>query len=348
MDWFNDFLICKICKKYFYTQTVFQIHINEEHQLNSLEEACFTKTEKKENLFGIIKKKETIYEEKDAKLNPETELSLNITNQTIQYRDTLHSEYITTCEGHQKTQIKSEDCQSEECQKDETKSFSLVEEHSNNPSEEENLDDVYENAWVGKAQTNVKKENFPEEFKTQLGNCEKIIKPYQCSQCDKSFVYKKSVKHHTISVHDKIKPVQCDLCQKTFRDKFNVKCHIETVHKKIKSFHCQQCDKSFSQKKNLKGHIEAVHEKIIFKCLQCNNSYTDKRYLQGHIKRVHEKIKSFQCHICKKAFGYGISMKRHIQQVHNKIKSFQCHICKKAFGYDSSLKRHVQQHHNKI
>ena len=51
----------------------------------------------------------------------------------------------------------------------------------------------------------------------------------------------------------------CDICSKTYKFKRILKRHIASVHEKVK-YPCNQCDKHFTQRGDVKRHVESVHE----------------------------------------------------------------------------------------
>ena len=53
-------------------------------------------------------------------------------------------------------------------------------------------------------------------------------KPYQCSFCDKEFVYDADLTN-TMNMHSGEKPYQCSICDKAFLHNRNLTVHL-TVH----------------------------------------------------------------------------------------------------------------------
>ena len=79
---------------------------------------------------------------------------------------------------------------------------------------------------------------------------EAAVKPYQCDQCDKTYVYRCLLMRH-VRTHSGEKPYQCDNCDKAFAQSPSLKKHMRT-HTGEKPYACSQCKKAFSQQWNLK------------------------------------------------------------------------------------------------
>ena len=96
------------------------------------------------------------------------------------------------------------------------------------------------------------------------------LKPYSCTWCDKSFVYKRDLTAHVNSVHHEIdndlvhnnQKHRCPLCYQYYISESVLKKHISVVHHKLKSFSCTLCDKSFAYKSTLRAHVNLVHHKV--------------------------------------------------------------------------------------
>ena len=74
------------------------------------------------------------------------------------------------------------------------------------------------------------------------------------------FIHKGTMQRHINAVHLKIKPYECEQCQKSFILKDHLKRHINAIHLEIKPYECDQCKKSFSRKDKMYNHVKSVHK----------------------------------------------------------------------------------------
>ena len=125
-----------------------------------------------------------------------------------------------------------------------------------------------------------------------------------CKLCDNevSFSWKKQLELHIKTVHDKVS-FNCDQCDKSFIDKKSLNVHKNKLH--VGQLNCNRCEKQFFTKQALKRHIQSIHEKIQYNCNQCDKIYFDKRILNVHIQSVHENVRYF-CDQCGKSFPLRI------------------------------------------
>ena len=136
--------------------------------------------------------------------------------------------------------------------------FDAGEASKNDAADEDVLED-YENPNI--RETNERLSNMVAEVKNEET---KIIQSfmnengkYQCSQCDKLFVHKRSLYQHIKEAHEGL------------------------------NFQCNECGKTFTQKIGLIRHVQSVHEGINFPCNECPYKSTRQSVLAQHKKNKH-------------------------------------------------------------
>ncbi|CAL4098583.1 unnamed protein product, partial [Meganyctiphanes norvegica] len=98
-------------------------------------------------------------------------------------------------------------------------------------------------------------------------------KPYQCSQCEKSFADKGNLANHlwTHSELNRVKPFKCNQCDHAFPQRGHLINHLRT-HTGEKPYQCSRCDKAFALKQNLIKHF-------ITHTGQCDNTSSEINHL---------------------------------------------------------------------
>lgn len=142
---------------------------------------------------------------------------------------------------------------------------------------------------------------------------------FQCTECDKSYMYKGDLTRHKKIIHLNKKNYKCTECPKSFAEKGTLDAHIRR-HTGEKPFQCTICDKSFIQKNHLITHIRNHTGKKLFQCTECDKSFIQKSHLNDHMKK-HTNEKPFQCIKCKTYLSTQFNLNRH-------IKKDQCLIAK--------------------
>lgn len=111
------------------------------------------------------------------------------------------------------------------------------------------------------------------------------IDKLECSQCEKEFSHRGSLKSHIDSIHAKKKPFECHLCGKSFARKLTLTRHLQ-VHTGEKPHECPICLKRLSRKHILKQHMETHYKALC--CYFCQKQFPQseslKRHLGSHVK----------------------------------------------------------------
>ncbi|XP_070258659.1 zinc finger protein 154-like [Myotis yumanensis] len=165
-------------------------------------------------------------------------------------------------------------------------------------------------------------------------------KPYQCSECGKSFTFKAGLFYHQ-KVHKGEKPYKYSECEKSFANSTHPKYH-QIVHTGENPYKCSECGKSFTSHSGLQNHHRVHTGEKPFQCSECGKSFTWKSNLRRH-HIVHTGEKTHKCSECGKCFTSHNGLQYH-QRVHTGEKPFQCTECGKSFTGNSDLRRHQIVH----
>ena len=159
-------------------------------------------------------------------------------------------------------------------------------------------------------------------------------KNYQCSDCEKAFTSRQSLKDHRIKIHSiEIKWHECDLCQKSFRSKLSLRIHEQQVHGERKH-KCNLCEYKSTTSTNLKLHHDRVHLMTKnFSCEICEKYFYQKYQLQKHMSLIHagNVSKDLECKVCDFKTTTSRQLKIHHDRVHLETKNFSCEICERPF-----------------
>ena len=99
--------------------------------------------------------------------------------------------------------------------------------------------------------------NKPEPKRKKI-NCDIVIqdgkKLFVCpiEECKSNFTLKMSLKHHILSIHEKIKPFKCVKCNFCFGRKNALNMHVAIVHEGRKPHMCDICGSTFAKKDHLR------------------------------------------------------------------------------------------------
>ncbi|KAL0809189.1 hypothetical protein ABMA28_011415 [Loxostege sticticalis] len=166
---------------------------------------------------------------------------------------------------------------------------------------------------------------------------------YVCKVCRRRWFDKSLFVKHLRKAHIGQRPYKCTECDKDFVCKYSMKRHVEQ-HSGVKSFECEQCGAKFSQKGALKRHAERKHvvleEKVSEKCDVCNKNVFDlKKHMLCH------NNKRFSCEYCGKSYSENNVLTRHKKVVHFGIKPHVCEYCDKKYVKINSLRNHQMKVH---
>ncbi|XP_073992494.1 uncharacterized protein [Rhodnius prolixus] len=179
-------------------------------------------------------------------------------------------------------------------------------------------------------------------------------KPFRCSMCPKTFVYKSTLATHVNQFHQcttclpsacrhSSRPWLCPVCGKGFSLKGTLNTHMRT-HDPEKHFKCTECPKSFAHKQSYETHMKwHKGEGPQYKCDQCAKSYFNVFALRRHYLK-HISQKNFICAICSKAYWMKDALKVHMR-THTNVRPFQCQRCPKAFLHKHTLEGHIIKSH---
>ncbi|XP_027776082.1 GDNF-inducible zinc finger protein 1 isoform X2 [Marmota flaviventris] len=169
---------------------------------------------------------------------------------------------------------------------------------------------------------------------------------FQCSICEKAFLYEKSFLKHIKHHHGVATEVvyRCDTCCQTFANRCNLKSHQRHVHSSERHFPCELCGKKFKRKKDVKRHVVQVHEGggERHRCVQCGKGLSSKTALRLH-ERTHTGDRPYSCTECGAKFSQPSALKTHMR-IHTGEKPFVCDECGARFTQNHMLIYHKRCH----
>jgi len=132
-----------------------------------------------------------------------------------------------------------------------------------------------------------------------------------------------------------LRPFQCSQCTKSYKTNGHLKDHIEIQHKKIKKYICDICNKKFGRISTLKAHIKTHTGEKNFKCKLegCNKYFAEKGNMEIHYKRHLRKMNLLNEEnetTTKKNYGkknIEIAFEKRIQEAIDNLKDLNSNAC---------------------
>lgn len=159
---------------------------------------------------------------------------------------------------------------------------------------------------------------------------------YECPVCGKRVSRLDLLKEHMRSTHGEIRRrIPCTQCDKTFATKGTLRKHITIVHDGILAFACPEpgCAYRCKSRSILAPHIAATHRNLeLFECHKCTSKFRKQEALVGHLKRHHGADGlAIPCIICDERCASRHNLRVHVRRVHASDYVPQCEICGEPF-----------------
>ena len=163
---------------------------------------------------------------------------------------------------------------------------------------------------------------------------------YKCTECGKCFQHSKGLEDHT-RIHTGEKPFQCAVCDKRFTTSHSVVVHSR-IHSGEKPYSCHVCGKAFCAAGELTRHIKVHTGHKPYNCQVCNKAFSSATCRNRHM-RVHTGEKPYQCSVCGRAFAEASHLAKH-RRIHSGEKPYICYVCGKAVRRSGDLQTHMKVH----
>ncbi|XP_043516194.1 zinc finger protein OZF-like isoform X1 [Frieseomelitta varia] len=205
-------------------------------------------------------------------------------------------------------------------------------------------EDLYKKLHDGSYTCDICQTTFEQKRKIlrHIASKHSFHRPFKCSTCDKTFLYKCDLKAHR-SIHQDVDSSLlhcCDKCGYRTKAKSNLKSHYIRRHTDDYKFACEHCGKRFKMEWDLKFHV-GTHGSSQHMCDICGKFYTSSYSLYKHRKVVHLNEYKFQCGVCNKRLLTQENLDSHMQQ-HSR--TYECTECGKVFASKRYLATHTTTH----
>ncbi|CAN7985871.1 unnamed protein product, partial [Ixodes pacificus] len=196
------------------------------------------------------------------------------------------------------------------------------------------------------------------------------VMPFQCSQCDKSFVFRDVLNRHVLLKHNDGKEKRCPHCKRRFVSDSRYKVHVR-LHERNGGFVCKECGQLFESKGFLDYHAQrhSTNEEPST-CQVCGMTFKNVRAKAIHTNHRHPEVSSSSslaivrsmnyphgCDQCPVRFKTVVELQAHQTYNHSPNQGsasntssappkdrFKCTICQKGFPWSFSLRLHMRTH----
>ncbi|XP_032979113.1 zinc finger protein 157-like [Rhinolophus ferrumequinum] len=165
-------------------------------------------------------------------------------------------------------------------------------------------------------------------------------KPYQCTECGKSYTWKSSLRVHQRTQTGE-EPYEYNECGKTYFKKSSLRVHQRT-HTGEKPYECHECGKDFHCMSHLGEHQRTHTGEKPYECHECGKTFSCKSGL-GVYQRTHTGSKPYEWYACRKTYIEESSLTVH-QRTHIVDKPYECNECGKPFSLKAVLGKHERTH----
>ncbi|XP_037886819.1 zinc finger protein 569-like, partial [Glossina fuscipes] len=175
----------------------------------------------------------------------------------------------------------------------------------------------------------------------------------RCNLCKKYFYEQHKYDAHQQREHECIKrPYKCTQCERSYSLRKTLKAHILDNHiaeRQQKSYIYDKCFKSFKTSAILKQHCFLQHltskEELRIICEQCGLIAANQYSLAQHIKNKHsDDREQYKCDKCPQIFESPYTLKIHVFRHHAPEANYECPECDVTYARRFMLDCHMRSH----